>query len=368
MKKSSSIIFASITFLLSSTYVIGQNEVDQRNFNLIIKASSDTIKSPVIKTKTSESNEDQVSFIQDKSVIVVKSADLISYFDGNSKYYSESIKEKGGKKLIKYIVTGPIYLGQSYSKSGKSTFYLKLKDDSGLVNLELKKIDIDGFLREYINDFEQFKNKYNKKIYYDYKSLAEFASAYNAYKVPETYVPLKFSNPEAIEIGFYVSINSSQIKFENTPIKVNAPTTSTGFIFTDQFSRVVSLDLLSALNFSAFKYNNEEVKINTFEITPSLGFSYFLNEKLCIKLNVGPSFLYNFNSKVTLTNERRSVLIRGINFGYSAGMSVILMSKYAFFINYQNYGFKTKNFDPAGLESAREGKLASCRFGCLYNF
>ncbi len=367
MKKTTTLFLLVLNFFLTSNYSIGQNDIKKKNFNSIIKISGDTIKSPIIRTNHNESNESQVAFMQEGSVVVLKSNDIISYFDGASMYNSINIKGREEKKLINYIVTGPLYLGRSISKNGKFTYYIKLENDKEMVDLDLEKFDIVNFLKKYLIDFEQFKSTYKKAIYYNFKSLAEFTSAYNAYKDPKTYVAIKYKNPETIKVGFLASINPSQLKFKKDNINTNSTAFTIGVNLTNQFSRSVSLGLLSSLNLASFNYAAEKTKINTFEIAPTLGVSYFLNETLCIKFSAGASILYNLGSKVDLTNEDRSVSIKGLNFGYITGVSVEIKSKYALFINYSGYSFKTQNFDPAGIESKRIGELKSLRIGFYFN-
>jgi len=368
MKKTIFCFLLALSFFLTSNYVVGQDDVKQKNFNTIIKISGDTIKPQIISKKPSESNENQVTFKEGNSVLILNAADIISYFDGTSKFHSENINGKEEKKLINYIVTGPLYLGRSISKDGQFTYYLTLEHAKDMIDLGSKKYDIIGFLKTYLNDFEQFNKTYNKPIYYNYKSLAEFASAYNAYKDPKTYVATTYSNPETIKVGVLASINSSQLKFKKDNISENATTFSVGLNFSNQFSRVVSLDIHSMLNLATFSYPEEEAKINTFEISPTLGLGFFLNEMLCIKVNAGVSMLYNIGSKVDINAEGRSVSIKGLNFGYIGGATLLIKSKYGVYINYQGYSFKTKNFDPAGFPSARSGELKSMRIGFLINF
>lgn len=354
-----------VSIFFNSSIVFGQKKTDPININSIIKVSRDTIRPQLISTKASESNETQVTYTLNKSTLILKAEDLISYFDGKASYYSENIQNSNEKRLVKYIVSGPLYFGQSNSKKGEITYYLKLKEANELINLEPKKYEINRFLKEYLADFDQFRSKYKKKIFYDYKSLAEFASAYNAFKYPETYVPLKFKNSESVKLGIYASLNLSQIEFESMS-KPNSLSYSVGPRLSIKYTRTISFDILSTLNRSSFEYTNEKVNINTIGLEPSIGISCYVSGKIAIKLNVGPTLHYNTKSKVHLVKENTDVLIKSLNTGLSSGIGLVYKSNYSFLINYINYPFKTENF--SGAKSERTGKFNSLRFGLLYNF
>lgn len=360
MKNQLITLLTLICLVLNTNIVNGQKKPSIKNFNKIIKTDGDTIKSPIIITTISKSNEDQVTYKQKNSTQLIKADEIISYFDGKSAYYSEIIQDSKEKKLVTYIVAGPLYFGRSTSKKGVISFYLKLKSANEIINLEYKKNELTGFLTKYLIDFEKFKNTYDKNIFFDYKSLAEFASAYNAFKNPETYVPLKFRNTESVTFGIYGSYNLSQINFGKGSEK-SSISYSIGPKILVKYTRTVSFDILSTLNSSTFKYTNENVNIKTIGIEPTIGISYFINEDLGFKLNVGPCIHYNIGSKVKLIEENQTVLIKGLNTGLSAGVSLILKSKYHFFVNYSKYQFKTENF--MGAKSEREGKFDSVRFG-----
>lgn len=353
--------------LLCSIISIAQNNTGLENNSIIIKVSGDTIKSPKLVSKQLYSNEDQVTYIFNSKETVLKADDLISYFDGTIKYYSEEIKGIEGKKLITYTITGPLYFGQSLNKEGTATYYIALKDEKYFINLKTNADNINGFLKEYLSDFDQFKSTYRKRINYEFESLAEFASAYNAYKEPATYVAMDFEKPQVVKFGFYASYNLNKLKLDDALNKTASPSLSIGMLFSNEYNRVFSLDMLATYNISGFEFESKEkVMLSTIGFEPSIAIRFQINNSQ-VKLNTGPIIYYNLGSKVQM--PQKEVNIKGFNLGYNIGASICLKSSYNFFINYLHYSLKTKNYFPQNLDSsAKKGSLTSYRFGVYYTF
>jgi len=339
---------------------------------MIISANGDTLNSKVIISSNIKTNEDQLTYILNDKEIVVTSVELVSFFDGTSTFFSRNIVDRTEKKLIKNVVTGPIYIGQSFKKNGTSVYYIKKENDDKYISLEKYEFNVEPFLQSYLSDFGDFKYKYRKKVYYDYKSLGEFASAYNAFKVPETYVPQKFDNSEKIKLGVFGSVNLSGISFNDNSIKFdNALSYSFGVSVVNQYSRMFSLDVLASYNYSKNKAKNQNIDaiIKTIGVEPSLGTSFFLKDYLCLKVDLGLVIYYNMNSGINLYDYGSSVLVKGFNFGYSGGVETIYKYKYFAFLKYINYNIKTSNFDPGAIESSsKKGNYSNFRIGIGYNF
>jgi len=355
-------------------YIIAQEALEQAAVanSLIIYAKGDTLKSKVIISSNKKTNEDQLTYILNDKEIVVTSAELVSFFNGTSTFYSKNIVDQTEKKLIKNVVSGPLYLGQSFKKNGTSVYYIKKENDDKYISLDKYEFNVESFLQNYLSDFADFKSNYRKKIYYDYKSLGEFASAYNAFKIPETYVPQKFENTEKIKFGVFGSVNLSGISFKDNSIKFDyALSYSFGLSVVNQYSRMFSLDVLASYNYSKNKAKDQNIDaiIKTVGIEPSLGTSFFIKDYLCLKVDLGLVIYYNMNSGIDLYDNGSSVLVKGFNFGYSGGLEANYKSKYYTFIKYINYNVKTNNFDPGGIESSsKKGKYSNFRFGIGYNF
>jgi len=355
-------------------YIVAQENLGQTPVvhSMIISAKGDTLRSKVIISSNKKTNEDQLTYLLNDKEIVVTSAELVSFFDGTTTFYSRSIVDQAEKKLIKNVVSGPIYIGQSFKKNGTSAYYIKKENDDKFISLEKYEFNDESFLQSYLNDFADFKSKYHKKIYYDYKSLGEFASAYNAFKAPETYVPQKFDNTEKVKLGVFGSVNLSGISFKDNSIKFDkALSYSLGVSVVNQYSRMFSLDVLASYNYSKNKAKDQNIEavIKTIGVEPSLGTSFFIRDYLCLKVDLGLVIYYNLNSGINLYDYGSSVLIKGFNFGYSAGVETIYKSKYYAFLKYIKYNVKTNNFDPGGIESSsKKGKFSNFRLGVGYNF
>ncbi len=367
MRKAFFVLFVLIKLISCSILALGQN-IPQININLIITTSGDTIKSPIIKTNFSDSNESQVTYFKDKTLLILNATDIISYFDGTDKYYAAIIKDKGGKKLIKYVVTGPLYFAQSFNRKGESSLYLKLREENAFINLETKTSDIKSFLKQYLSDYDQFRSTYKKRINYEFESLAEFVSAYNAFKEPANYVALEFKKQQTLKFGLYGSYNFNQLKLDKTLNNTAIPSFSIGLLLSNQYTRSLSLDILSTYTVSNFEFDNKEKPmLRTINLEPTLRIGYYINDNSCVKINAGPVIMYNLGSKVELVNG--SINIKGLNVGYTAGASFQVKSKYTFFINYLNYKFKTNNYNPSSLESSsKDGILGSYRIGFSLTF
>jgi len=363
-----------VAYLLTPILSVAQVNVDStsKNYNQIIEISGNSIKSPIILGERRKTNEDRLTYILRGNEITIRASELVSFFDGTSMFYSRNVVDQNDKKLIKNIVSGPLYIGQSFKKNGVSVFYIKKENEDRYIQLDNYKYSIESFLQGYLNDFIEFKCKYQKKIFYDYVSLGEFASAYNAYRVPETYVPVEFENPEKLKFGVFGSVNISSLSFTDNLIKFkDAPSYSFGISITDQYTRTFSLDILASYTHSVIeaKVQPIEAVIKTVGIEPSLGASFYINNLICIKVNLGSVVNYEINSGLNLKDEGRSVLIKGFNIGYSSGVDVIYKSKYHAFAKYVNSKINTNNFDLGTIEpSSKRGELSIVRFGIEYSF
>lgn len=365
--------FLALAIITCPRYIMAQENIAPTPLcnSMIIFANGDTLKSKVIISGNKKTNEDQLTYLSNDKEIVVTSAELVSFFEGTSILYSRSVANQSGKKIIKNIVTGPLYIGQSFRKNGTPVFYIKKENDDTYIQLEQYQFDIESFLKGYINDYLEFKMKYKKKIFYDYKSLGEFASNYNSFKVPETYVPQNFENTEKIKLGVIGSFNLSNISFDNTSLKFKyAPSYSIGLSIINQYTRTFSLDFLVTYNHSVIDEKDKmaQVVINNVGIEPSFGTCFNINNYLSLKVNLGVVMYYNIESKINLQGTG-PLNIKGFNVGYAGGVDAIYKSKYYVFVKYIKHNVRTNNFTPGSIETSSEkGKLSNIRFGVGFNF
>lgn len=367
--------FKCLSFLCITTIFIAMNQIScaqssQTNSSYIVTISGDTIRNCEIKKNHKLTNEDQVTYIYNNTRNSLPSNSIKSFFNGSELFVSELLKHEIKYKLISYLIGGTSSFGQAFSRKGKAIFYLKRSDTQEVVCLEDHKLNLLPFVQSFLPDFDAFYKTYNAKVYYEYKSIAELISAYNAFKEPSIYVPTKYKYRENIKFGMNASIGIGNLAFTNSQSDLNSlDNFSFGLNFKQFYTRNINFNFSISYNNSSFKGTNEDVYIKSISVNPNLGFSKALNSKLDITLKGGLSLSYNIDSYLAQKTEEGVVLvITGFNLGPQVSVEFTYLKKYGFFTSYLTYTIKTKEGGRFLTIEAIKANTQILRFGFLYYF
>ncbi|MCK4663976.1 MAG: hypothetical protein KAT68_14000 [Bacteroidales bacterium] len=364
-------------FFLGFTFCYFLNINAQTNSQpYIITYTKDTIRNITILRKVKLTNENQVTYKNYSNKInTLNAEEIYSYSDTINYYLSTLIKPENKYKLISYFLGGPLNIGKSMKNNGKNVYWLRKKLDSSAVCLDEHKFNLPEFLTEYLPDYQSFTKIYKKKIYYTYKSLGEFVSAYNEFKSPEIYRFTKFKNIEVIEKGLFTSYNILTFKYDNYEYNFNQSTScSLGFFLKNNFTNNMFLNYLTILSYSKIISDEENINLYNLCFEPSFFFKVNLKGSSNLNFGTGLFIIYNFNSyvdnKIVKPNEFTTIGIKNLGLvGYSLSCQYENRSRFILSINYIQHNIQTDNFSQSSIvNTSKNGKLRGLRFGIGYKF
>lgn len=338
------------------------------NSAYIATTSGDTIRNCEIKKSHRLTNENKVTYYYNDTVYSLPSKDVKSYFDGSQYFVSEKLNNK--YILINYIIGGSASFGQSFTKGGEAIFHLKRNDTQEVVRLAEHKYNLLSFLKSFLPDFDAFYSNYNAKVYYDFKSMAELISAYNAFKMPDLFFPVKYNYKKNIKIGINASLSKWNLELIDDHLDfTDRNSFSLGLDIKQYYTRNVFFNVSLSYNNAGFIGTNEDLYIETVSLDPNLGFSTTINPRLEIAIKGGFNLSYNIDSylrKKALGDVELEIV--GFNFGPQLGIVITYLNRHSVFINYSNYAFKT-NEESVILDMHNiEASANILQFGLIYYF
>ncbi len=263
------------------------------------------------------------------------------------------IKDDNICRLVTYEVGGYISFGLSYTSNGEMNFYVK--KDEEVTSLEKYKYELKSFFSGYLPDFDQFYATYKVKLSYDFKTLAEMISAYNAYKFPEMYVFEHVKNKEKGRFGIIVSggLMSTNLSgyYED---KLTGGSFSFGMDIESRYSRFIAIHIPLTYNISSGKGSNISSHWSTLNVEPYLTFTPILKKKISFELGAGVGMLYSLNSYLDCSalaeSDQNKVSFNKMNFGPNLSFIVTLNRKLKTQLMFAQYQAKTSNLKMSSLE------------------
>lgn len=370
MKKS--LQFYRITGLLAIAVVLSNFSFAQpsvKNTAYIVKAPGDTIKECEILESYRMTNEEKVTYIYNNAELSIPSKDLRSYYNGTDLFESEFLENENKHVLISYTVGGTSYLGQSFSKKGEVNFYIKLIDQGQVVNLTDHKYNLLPVLKSVLPDFNTFYSTRNDRIYYDYKSLAELITAYNAFRDPSLYIPVKYKYRDYIKLGINVSSGIGNLTLVNDNSDLTGKLKySFGLNYQQFYTRRTSLNVALHYNDLSFTGSTEDADIKTISFNPGIGYSAIKNPKFDIIVKGGLNIIYNTGSYLKIKEDDSELDISGTDLGSQLGVEFLFLNKYSVFANYLHYTMKTEEGRRFLINDAIETKANIFQVGIIYYF
>ena len=343
MKKTFYIIICIILTLTIKTTVAQENTTQ----NVIILSNGDTIFSPQIVTNKMLTNQDEITYIDNQNnKQKLDACQVKEYYLRNEFFHSERIKSENICRLVTYEVGGYISFGLSYCSNGDMNFYVK--KDNDVTSLEKHRYNLKSFFSNYLEGFDTFYAKYNVKLSYDYKTLAEFISAYNAYKFPDTYV---FESVKTKEKGRFGIIASGG--FVNTNIsgffedKLNGGSFSIGIVPVTRYSRSYALYMPITYNAYSAKGSNTSIHWSSINFEPYLALSTIPKGKINFEFGAGIGALYSLNSYIDCSSlpiaDQNNVKFNKMNFGTNLSFIANINRRLKAQLMYARYNSKSKS-------------------------
>ncbi|MDO9258038.1 MAG: hypothetical protein Q7U54_21170 [Bacteroidales bacterium] len=291
MKKS--LLIISIILALTVKYADAQKNLSR---NVIIFANGDTLSSPKIIGSKALTNQDGIVYIdKQNSMQKLTACQVREYYLDNEYFHSETIKNDNICRLVTYEVGGYVSFGLSYTSNGDMNFYVKKNDD--VTSLEKYRFDLKSFFSTYLVDFDQFYATYKVRLSYDFKTLAQMISAYNAYKYPEKYVFEHVKNKEKGRIGIIASagMTTTNLKgFYEDDLKGGS--FSIGLDRESRYSRCFAIHMPLTYNVSTVKSSNTSIHWSTVNFEPYISLRTIPKKKINFEIGAGIGILYSLNS------------------------------------------------------------------------
>ena len=370
MKKS--LQFSKITGIIAIAVVINTSSYAQpsvKNTAYIVKISGDTIRECEIRESYRMTNEDKVTYIYNDAELSIPSKDLRSYYNGNDLFETELLERENKHVLISYTVGGTSYLGQSISTKGEVSFYIKIIDQGLVVNLADHKYNLLPVLKSVLPDFDAFYSTRNESIYYDYKSLAELVTAYNAFKDPSLFIPVKYKYRDYIKLGLNASSGTGNLTLvEDNSVLNGKLNYSFGLNYQQFYTRRTSLNVALLYNDFSFTGSTGDADIKSISFNPCIGYSAIKNPKFDIILKGGLNILYNTGSNLRIKGDNSELDISGIDLGSQLGVEFLYLNKYSVFANYLYYKMKTEEGRRFLINDVVETKSNLFQVGIIYYF
>ncbi|HYX07692.1 MAG TPA: hypothetical protein VE912_13270, partial [Bacteroidales bacterium] len=329
---------------------------------------NDTIHHITIVQKSELTNEDQVTFIGDETPITLDASSVTAYFDGKQKYISTRISSDRSFKLMNYQVIGYLQFAQSSTSGGDPVYYYIF--DGRCVNLSVYMNNIEKFVADFIPDYEEFKDIYHKKMFYDFKSLAEFASAYNAYRYPDKYVFEKYQNKEAFSTGSIISLNFGTLNLEDFK-SIYISGLDMGLNIEYKYSPNSSLMIQPYFSHFAGSNTTTKVKLNAMKLKIIIAFTFYTHRYLKLQAGPGIGFYYNLNSIMnrsdTLPYNKKKIEFRTPGINYNFNILAVLNERHKIYVLAGSTGIKTKETTIYPMPNS-EKKGRNLEFGIGYGF
>jgi hypothetical protein len=205
------------------------------------------------------------------------------------------IKDDNICRLVTYEVGGYISFGLSYTSNGEMNFYVK-KDDE-VTSLENYRYGLKLFFSAYLVDFDQFFAAYKVRLSYDFKTLAEMISAYNAYKYPEKYVFEHVKNKEKGRIGVIASAGMTTTNLSGYYTDdLKGGSFSFGLDRESRYSRCFALHMPLTYNVSKVKSSNTSIHWASINFEPYLTYMPISSVNFSFEFGAGIGLLYSLNS------------------------------------------------------------------------
>ncbi len=358
-----------------STFLIVINQISYAQFsnnnsNYVVSISGDTIRNCEIKKPRRFTNKDKITIIYNDTTYTLPSKSIKSYYSNQTYYISEYINNENKHVLVNYTIGGFIKFGQALSRTGEAVFYLKRSDTEEIVCLENHKYSLLSLFKNYIPEFDVFYKTYNAKVYYDYESIAELISAYNAFKEPTIFIPVKYKYKEKNRLGIFASLGFGSLKINNISSDfINRNNFSIGLNFKQFYTRNIFFSSSLSYNNSSFIGTNEDVIFKAVSLEPNLCFGTNLNSKFFISLKGGLYLSYNVDSYFSKKTFNGLVLdLTPFNFGPKVGVDLIFLNRYSFFINYYSCKIKTSEGRKFLNSDIIKGGTDNFQFGLLFFF
>lgn len=352
MKKQ--LLLAAFFVLFAFINVFAQSP---RSETVIVFSNGDTLFSvSILKSKT-YTNEDGITYLNTKKVKQkATSLQITSYGMDNDYFLSENVNNLETKKLISYQVYGYIKLGISYTSKGESNYYIK-KENDVICLAEFRK-NLQDFLSSYLSDFDLFYKNYSKNIAYDFKSLADVFSAYNAFKFPDKYVRETYQNKEKFQFGLLGSAGISVVKLSGFYTDVMpGPSFSAGIEFGSNYSPKFSIHSPLTFNYLIAKSEKSSTNLKTLGIDPYISYSLRKQNSNGIEIGAGLGVTYALGGILeqnvsNLSGSVSQVQFKKITFGPNIVASYILNSRLKLSMMYKWNALSTSNLLPSSPEDS----------------
>lgn len=322
------LIFCLILQAFVANLLVAQTD---NSSNAIILAGGDTLFSPQIIKSKLQTNQDQLVYLNEqKEKQKLNAAQVKAYYFNNESFYSEKLKDDNIYRLISYEVGGYVSFGISYTANGDMNFYIKRSEE--VIALEKYKYDLYSFFYNYLENFDPFYAQNKVKISYDFKTLAELISSYNAYKFPEKYVSVRYRNKELVSVGMLCSAGAVLTNLSGY-MKENmfGSSFSLGLELESKYSKNVSIHLPLFYNLINSKASSTTQHMSAIHFEPYLAFETVPEKNNSVEFGFGLGLLYALKSQLDFSTpsgfNEETVELNKLNVGPNIRITTALADK-----------------------------------------
>ncbi len=360
-------MYKYFSFLLILFFVQQINAQSQQpEVMFIIHNNGDSIQTS--KIFAGQTNEDQVTFLQNGQPTTYQANEILSYFK-KSRKYKIYIADENQHKLARIIVRGEYKLAQSFTAAGEEKFYLFA--NKKWINLDPHADNLIDFLPTVLPDFKEGVTF--TKIFYNSPSLGKAISRYNQFKNDDYTVMGIPGYTKKTQLGFVASLNNSSLEavnFLNDFDRANG--FNLGMDFKVQFNRIIGIKLQLAYASTSWRNSELSVKLNTLNFTPMISATFFRpSRKFGLSAAAGLNFIQDLNSEVDdLTTFRfgETTGLSAINLGYDLQLAAHIGRSVELFFSYQiNPSITTPKSGLLG-STFFDLKVNTIRAGLVYYF
>lgn len=301
---------------------------------------------------------------------IIKAEDIRSVIFNSGKYNSILIEPGNEYKLAKTQVIGYLVFAESFSLKTEKNYYYSIEGKSYAIADFAN--DLEGFLENTLPKFSDFRETYSKKVFNDYKSLAELASAYNTFMFPEKYVFVNYKNKRKFSPGVFIggSFNHLQIdSYDSESLQGG----SLGLLLESRLNPRMSLYLAPYFSYQTGSNVVSDVKLSALNLDVFPAFTLF--QKGIVKLQTGPGFGLRYYVSGTMKQENHPEFeksefgFRGVGYSLDAHLLVKLSNKHCAYIKGGKAWLRTDQISTMAItDIRRKGSYTGVSIGYSYTF
>ncbi len=311
---------------------------------VLVLKNGDSLQLSAVYTGSFKTNEKQVTVrLKDNSTSTIPAEDFLYYF-WRGKFYHSIIPNGESERIICNLeIAGPLGLAQSIDRFNNKTFYF-IKNEN-YYSIEPYQFRIDELLVTLLDDFIEFRTVYQKKIFYDSKSLIELVSYYNNYREPEIFNIQNVDYEHDPKLSVFGTYNFNFFNDDRNSDQISQNHSfSSGLMLTNKYSPRISVQASIFYTNALASSSTQTIRINAISFDPALLFVVYRKEKNIIWIGPYLAAQFHFYSSIRQAglpfNPRN---ISGVSVGGFLYLFAEVHERFNFFSKYGQYSLPVAN-------------------------